>query len=122
MDAPTPGQGQPPTQPPQPPQPPVSWSAPPQPHPAGDGAFNVADFISFRYLITPAFVTVIYVLGVVVITLGALASLASAGGLIAGVLVFLFGNLYWRIILEFIMVLFRMNDSLQSIDRRGKGM
>jgi len=37
-------------------------------------------------------------------------------------IVLVFGNLYWRVILEFVMVLFRMNDSLQSIDRRGRGM
>jgi hypothetical protein len=101
--------------------PPVGWAAPPPPAaPKGTG-FNIQDFAYFRYLITPAFMTVIYIIGAVGITFAALASLV-AGQAIAGLLVFIFANLYWRIICEFIMVLFRMNDSLKSIDGRGKGM
>jgi len=70
--------------------------------------------------------TVIYVIGAIGITLVSLgALLAVAGGngaIVTGLLLFLFGNLYLRIFCEFVMVLFRMNDSLQSIDGRGKGM
>ena len=70
--------------------------------------------------------TVIYVIGAIGITLVSLgALLAVAGGngaIVTSLLLFLFGNLYWRIFCEFVMVLFRMNDSLQSIDGRGKGM
>jgi hypothetical protein len=109
----------------QPPQPPVSWSPPQQPAP-GDSRqpFDFNSFISFRYLITPTLVTVIYVIGAVAISIVALGSLLAGGSsaIINGVLVFLFGNLYWRVILEFIMVLFRMNEAVQSIDRRGRGM
>jgi hypothetical protein len=103
--------------------PPASWSTP-APQPPGNGGFNFNDFLSFRYLITPTLMTVIYVIGAVLITLGSLAALASGGGggVLSGLLVFVFGNLYWRVILEFVMVLFRMNDSLKSIDRRGRGM
>ena len=101
--------------------PPVGWSAPPPPVASPSKGFNIQDFAYFRYLITPAFMTVIYIIGAVLITFGALASIVG-GQLLAGVLVFLFANLYWRIICEFIMVLFRMNDSLKSIDSRGKGM
>jgi Domain of unknown function (DUF4282) len=97
-----------------------SWTPPPAVKAAGQG-FNINDFIAFRYLITPIFMTVIYVIGAIGITLAALGALVG-GNAIAGILVFIFGQLYWRIILEFVMVLFRMNDSLQSIDRRGKGM
>ena len=88
--------------------------------------FELNEFLAFRYLITPGLVTVIYVIGAVFITLGALVLPASGGqggaGIIAGVLVLVFGNLYWRVILEFIMVLFRINDSLASIERHGRGM
>jgi hypothetical protein len=102
--------------------PPSSWSAP-APQPPVKGGFNFNDFLSFRYLITPPLMTVIYVIGAVLITLGSLAALASGGGgVLSGLLVFVFGNLYWRVILEFVMVLFRMNDSLKSIDKRGRGM
>jgi hypothetical protein len=106
------------------PTPPTTgWSAPPPPAPPAGRGFDFNDFISFRYLITPTFITVIYVIGAVLITLGSLASLTQgAGGIISGVILFLVGNLLWRIYTEFVMVLFRINDSLQSIDRRGRGM
>jgi hypothetical protein len=113
------------TEPTQPGQPPVSWTPPPsQPSPRPGQGFNFNEFISFRYLITPALVTVIYVIGAVLITLGAVVAMASRGGdgFVGGLLLLFFGNLYWRVLLEFIMVLFRMNDSLQAIERRGRGL
>jgi hypothetical protein len=111
-----------PNQPP-PGQPPVAW-APPPPRRAGDG-FSISVFLSFRYLITPGFITVIYVVGVIFITvaaLGALAVPAVSGGIISALVFLIIVNLLWRIILEFVMVLFRINDSLESIDRRGRGL
>lgn len=103
------------------PTPPTTWAAPPPPAKVGGKGFDISDFLAFRYLVTPAFMTVIYVIGAIGVTLGALGAMI-ANQFIVGLLLFIFGNLYWRIILEFVMVLFRMNDSLQSIDRRGKGM
>jgi len=104
--------------------PPVGWAAPPPPVSPTRNGFDISDFLAFRYLVTPAFVTVIYVIGAIGITLASLGAIVGGGGggVVAGLLLFIFGNLYWRILLEFVMVLFRMNDSLQSIDRRGKGM
>jgi hypothetical protein len=117
---PSPPPGPPPSQP-QPNQPPVSWTpqAPPPP-----GAFNFSDFVNFRYLITPGFITVIYIVGAILITIGALATAGSggSGGVLGGLFFLVLGNLWWRIVLEFVMVLFRINDSLGSIDRRGRGM
>jgi hypothetical protein len=103
---------------------PVSWSTPPPQPPGKAGGFDFREFLSFRYLITPPLMTVIYVIGAVLITLASLATLATreGGGVVVGLLIFVFGNLYWRVILEFVMVLFRMNDSLQSIEKRGRGM
>jgi hypothetical protein len=125
MDPTTPQPNDPPSSPPPSPstqsQPTVNWAPPPPPT---AGAFNFSDFINFRYLITPGFITVIYVVGALFITIAALASAGTSGsgGLIGAILVFVFGNLWWRVVLEFVMVLFRINDSLQSIDRRGRGI
>jgi hypothetical protein len=86
--------------------------------------FSFNDFISFRYLITPAIITVIYILGAIAISIGGIVTMGSprAGGVLAGLAILVLGNIYWRVILEFFVVLFRMNDSLRSIDRRGRGM
>jgi len=111
--------------PPDPNAPPVSWAPPAiPPSTRPGGGFNFNDFLSFRYLITPALVTIIYVIGLIVISIAAIVTMTSrsGGGPVGGLLLLIFGNLYWRMILEFLMVLFRMNDALQSIDRRGRGM
>ncbi len=86
--------------------------------------FNFDDFLNFRYLITPALVTVIYVIGAVLITLLALFNLAVGGavGFVVGLLTLIFGNLYWRVVLEFVVVLFRINDGIQAIEGRGRGL
>jgi hypothetical protein len=111
-----------PTQPPSN-EPPVSWRPAPPASPQPRRAFDLSDFLTFRYLITPGFITGIYVLGAVLITLSALVSLGAAGsgGVIGGLILLIIGNIWWRIVLEFVMVLFRINDSLASIDRRGGG-
>lgn len=90
---------------------------------ASSGGFDLSAFLSFRYLITPTIITIVYIIGAVLITLASVAAMAGGGGgLVSGLLILFFGNLYWRVILEFVVVLFRMNDSLGSIERRGRGM
>jgi hypothetical protein len=118
MTEPTQPGSPPPATPPSPP--PVSWA--PEPSRSGDGG-GINDFLAFRYLITPTFITVIYVIGAVLITIGALGTMAGGGNTaLGGLFVLIIGNLWWRIVLEFVMVLFRINASLQSIERRGRGM
>jgi uncharacterized protein DUF4282 len=90
-----------------------------------DPGFSFSTFFSFRYLITPAFIRVIYILGAILITLGALFVLVAPvgpGGIIQVILYIIVANLWWRIVLELVMVLFRINDSLAAIERRGRGM
>ena len=106
-------------------QPPTS-SAPPPPAPA---RFSLGEFVTFRYFVTPGFITAIYIIGVVLITIGPIVAVpvsgpgvSVGGGLLTALVVILLGNLWWRIILEFVVVLFRINDSLASIERRGQGM
>jgi hypothetical protein len=104
----------------EPTSPPTNWNPPPAASPPGR-SFDLNEFLTFRYLITPTFVTIIYVVGAVFITLAALAALTQgANGIISGLILFLVGNLIWRVYMEFVMVLFRINDSVQSIDRRGR--
>jgi len=105
------------------PSPQVPWTSPAPQRPMA-GGFNFGEFVSFRYLITPTIITIVYVIGAVLITIGALGAMAAggSGGVVTGLLVLFFGNLYWRVILEFVVVLFRMNDALQSIDRRGRSL
>ncbi len=78
--------------------------------------FSFGDFITFRFMITPPLITVIYVVAVIVITIGALAALnASVLGAILGWIVVM---LWVRVVFEVMIVLFRINDGIQKIARR----
>lgn len=102
--------------------------------------FNWGDFFGFRFMITPILIWAVYLIGVVVITIAAIlvflatpvsvsvngVQTSSSGSILApfliSVLVFVVGNLVWRVYMELLIVLFRINGSLQEIERRGRGM
>lgn len=75
--------------------------------------FHFADFVTFRYMITPPLITAIYVIGVVLVTIGALAYVNTSA--LGAVIAWIFLMLYLRVILELIVVLFRINDGIQSM-------
>jgi len=86
------------------------------------------DFINFDYFITKDVISVIYILGAILITLIGVVIMIwgrvlpgeiyrdASSAIIAGGLILIFGNLLWRIICEFVAVIFKINDSLISID------
>lgn len=108
-----------PTTPPPAPSPasaPASWT----PQSALGPGFNWGDFFSFKFLITPIIIRVVYLIGAVLITLAALVALLQGGaqGLVSGILIFLFGQLFFRVYLEIVMLFFGMHDALRAIERQ----
>jgi len=106
---------------PEPPQPAVQWPTPPAQPPTSPMAsfregFNFRDFVTFRYMITPPLITILYVLAVILITLGALAALNSS--VLGALLGWFFGMIWIRVIFEVMIVLFRINDGIQTLARR----
>jgi len=63
---------------------------------------------------------VLYIIGFVGITIFAVISLGSNA--LVGVLIFIFGQIYLRFVMEILMVFFRINDTLKEINQRGKGL
>ena len=119
-------------QPPAPPQggwqqppapPPGGWQQPPMP-PQGGGqpqmparpGFSFSDFITFRYMITPGLITVIYVLAVLGITLGAIAAANTSA--LGAVVFWVFAMLWVRVIFEVMIVMFRINDGIHEMAHR----
>jgi len=80
--------------------------------------FTFGAFMTFRYMITPPLITVIYVLAVIVITLAALAALNTSA--LAAILGWIIAMLWVRVIFEVMIVLFRINDGIQSMAQRGR--
>jgi hypothetical protein len=86
------------------------------------------DFFLFDSFITKDVMALVYAIGALLITIVAI-EIAVMGQLppfsyknpgeayVAAVLVFLIGNLFWRIICEYIVILFKINESLISIDK-----
>lgn len=114
-------------------QPQPQWAPPPSqgnwgPAPTGSRSGpNLGDFIMFRWMITPGLIVVIWVIGAVLITLYSLTLInqynyyggySSMSGLLSAIIFFIFGQLWLRVLLEFIAVLFRINNTLGSIDRK----
>ena len=107
------------------PQPTVAWQPPQPPPSSGPARFSWSDFFSFRYMITPVVIRVIYILGAVLISIGSVGyvttGILGAGGLVAAILVLLLGNLYWRVLMELIMVLFGIHEGVRSMERKDRG-
>jgi hypothetical protein len=89
------------------------------------------DFLSFRKMIALNIIQVVYAIIAVVITLKGASMLFSENenrygygysnsifpsGPGAGIMLLTFGNVFWRLWCEFIIVLFRINQSLSNID------
>jgi len=72
--------------------------------------------MTFRYMITPALITLIYILAVIGITLGALAALTQ--DVLLAIVIWIAGMLWVRVVFEVMIVLFRINDGIQTIARR----
>jgi hypothetical protein len=72
--------------------------------------------MTFRYMITPALITLIYILAVIGITLGALAALTQ--NVLLAIVIWIAGMLWVRVVFEVMIVLFRINDGIQTMARR----
>jgi hypothetical protein len=84
-------------------------------------------FFTFRHMVTPALIQMIYAVGLVGITLISLLVMAGAvlpatgltvslNGIITGLLLLTLGNLIWRLVCEKIILSFRIHDALVAIE------
>ncbi|HXG25563.1 MAG TPA: DUF4282 domain-containing protein [Candidatus Binatia bacterium] len=115
-----------PTPPPAEQRPPVAWQAP-APVPSADGRrFSWGDFFNFRYMVTPVVVKVVYIIGAGLITLAALGAILGStrfglgSGLLGGLLILLLGNLYWRVVMEIVVVFFGIHEGIRNIERKDR--
>lgn len=76
------------------------------------------DFLEFKTMVSSLLIKILYSLGVIVITIGGIISLFS--DFLIGLGAIIFGNLFWRLMCEAIIVVFNINDVLTSIDRKTK--
>lgn len=77
------------------------------------------EYLTFRKMITPIFIQIIFWIAVVAIVIGGLAAIANDNPG-AGILLILIGPLAARIYAEILIVIFRINDNVAAI-RTTKG-
>ena len=82
------------------------------------------DFLMMRTLIAPRLVAIVWMVGTVLISLGAFYWAGQAfhdtgniGWLLAAVFLVLVGNTAWRLLSEAVVVAFGIHDSLRAIER-----
>ena len=96
-------------------------------HTTGLQSFSWKDFFSFRRMIALQLIQVIYIIVAILITISALAIMFKGessyydrsvlpGGFFSGFLLLIFGNVFWRLWCEFMIVIFRINSTLNNID------
>ena len=74
------------------------------------------DFLSFRKMITPIFIQVIFWLFVIMIVIAGLASMLQGGtAIFSGLLMIVVGPLFVRVYCELLILLFRIYDELVAI-------
>jgi len=87
---------------------------------------SFSDFISFKVMITPMFIKIIYSIGAILISIASLKVMFTGYGYemdgmygaIIGICMLAFGNLFWRIQCELMIVFFNINSTLKSIDKK----
>ena len=77
------------------------------------------DFLTFRTLITPTVIRILFFLGVLVIAIWGLALFLVPGQdasvQLVGLVVFVLGPLVARILLEFIIIIFRIHETMNDL-------
>lgn len=79
------------------------------------------DFFAFRTMISGFVIQIVFVLGLIAIVIGSIGAFAN-DQVPAGVLILVVGTLYWRILCEVLIVVFRMNSSLEVIKDNTAGL
>ncbi len=78
----------------------------------------MGDFLSFRKMITPVIIQIIFWIGVAAAIIGGIVVLVAAdeaGTRVLGLLYMILGPLYWRVFCEMVILFFRMNETLTDI-------
>jgi Domain of unknown function (DUF4282) len=74
------------------------------------------DFLSFRKMITPMFIQIIFYIFVILVVIAGLVSMLRGGAyILSGLLTIIIGPLIARIYCELIIVMFRIYDELVAI-------
>ena len=78
------------------------------------------DFLTFRKMITPLIIQVLFWIGVAAVIIGGFVSMFQYGGFWKGLLMVLIGPFIVRLWTELLIVIFKINDTLTDIKNNSK--
>jgi hypothetical protein len=90
----------------------------------------MSEYFSFKKFITTGFIMVIYILGAIAITIVSILLMLNSGtnllgvsgiGVVIGLVLLIVGNLFWRVLCEYLVVQFRIFTELVEINKTLKG-
>ena len=81
---------------------------------------KMKDFLTFKTMITPMIIQILFWIGVAVTVIGGFVSMFSYGGFWRGLLMVLLGPVFVRLFTELLIVTFSINDSLRIIKNNTK--
>ncbi len=73
------------------------------------------DFLTFKTMITPMIIQILFWIGVAAVVIGGFVSMFSYGGFWKGLLMVLIGPFIVRLYTELLIVIFKINSSLNEI-------
>jgi len=76
------------------------------------------DFFDFKKLITNSIIKILYIVGMVLITLSGIIAMftnSTIMGVLGGILVLTFGNVFWRLGCEGTIIIFSIHELLHKI-------
>ena len=85
---------------------------------SNDPKGTVSSFLSFETFVTPSFIKIIYIIGVVIIALAGLITMFTRDGVLSGLIILILSPFIPRIWAEMLIVRFRTLDLLEEINRK----
>ncbi len=84
-----------------------------------EGKPTLNDFLTFRAMLTPVLIQVVFWIGIAIIVFSALGAIVG-GEPMGGLGILVIGPLVWRFYCEVIIVLFKINDGVQTMVRQNR--
>lgn len=94
---------------------------------------QISNIMEFNDFLTPGFIRMIFIIGVITIVLTSLIFISSGMGQISsryedggaglvflGIVTLIFGNIAWRVFCELVIVLFNINNNLVELKKQKK--
>lgn len=80
---------------------------------------NFKDFSTFKFMITPIFIQIIFWIGVAGAVISGLIMMTAGGAqVLIGFVFMILGPVGWRIYCELLIVIFKIHENLDEINRK----